>query len=129
MIMAKNEMLGEYRMDIDLKEIGRRVKKERNKKHMTQPQLAKAAGLSVSFLSNIESGRQSMNLRALIAITNVLDVSADSLIRDIPNGSCKTAQEIELELASCTPKERDLILQIVRFLKRLLVSWKNVHDE
>ena len=122
MIMAKNEMLGEYRMDIDLKEIGRRVKKERNKKHMTQPQLAKAAGLSVSFLSNIESGRQSMNLRALIAITNVLDVSADSLIRDIPGGACKTAQEIELELASCTPKEQEIFLQLVRFLKRLLVS-------
>jgi len=116
-------------MNIDLKEIGRRVKMERNKKHMTQPQLAKAAGLSVSFLSNIESGRQSMNLRALISIVDVLDISADSLIRDIPYGACMVAQEIELELASCTPKEREAFLKLARFLKRLLVSQKNVQDE
>ena len=69
-LMTNSLMSGEYRLNIVLKEIGRRVKMERNKKHMTQPQLAKAAGLSVSFLSNIESGRQSMNLRALISIVD-----------------------------------------------------------
>ena len=57
-------------MDTELMKIGSRVKQARLTKHLTQMQLAEAAGISVSFLSNIENGRQSMNLRALIAISD-----------------------------------------------------------
>ena len=77
-------------MDTELMKIGSRVKQARLAKHLTQMQLAEAAGISVSFLSNIENGRQSMNLRALIAISDALNVSADWLIKDIPHSASQS---------------------------------------
>ena len=105
-------------MDTVLLGIGERVRKARLSKHLTQQQLAEAVGISVSFLSNIENGRQSMNLRTLIDITNALDVSADSLIRDVPGSVSQIAEEIVRELASCSQKEREAILQLVQVMKK-----------
>lgn len=115
-------------MDTELQQIGSRVKQARLERHMTQQQLAEAADISVSFLSNIENGRQSMNLRALIAISDALEVSADRLIRDIPR-TAGIAEEIERELSSCTPKERETILQLVQLMKKSITVLKDSPDE
>ena len=114
-----------FRMDVELQKIGSRVKQARLAKHMTQQQLAEAAGISISFLSNIENGRQSMNLRALITISEALGVSADRLIRDLPPTASRITEEIESELSSCTPKEREAILQLVQLMKQSLIGLKN----
>ena len=95
---------GGFQMDEELQKIGSRVKAARLAKHMTQMQLAEAADISVSFLSNIENGRQSMNLRALIAISD-----ADAT---------RITEEIGVELASFTLKEREAMLQIVQLMKQ-----------
>ena len=116
-------------MDTELQQIGSRVKTARLARHMTQQQLAEAAEISVSFLSNIENGRQSMNLRALIAISDALNVSTDSLIREVPHTASHIAEEIERELSSCTPKERETILQLVRLMKSSLASLKDSGNE
>ena len=116
-------------MDAELVKIGARVKQARLAKHLTQMQLAEAANISMSFLSNIENGRQSINLRVLIAISNALNVSADWLIKDIPHSASMIAEEIENELSSCTPKEREAILQLVQLMKKSLVSLKESCEE
>ena len=116
-------------MDTELMKIGSRVKQARLAKHLTQMQLAEAAGISVCFLSNIENGRQSMNLRALIAISDALNVSADWLIKDIPHSASRIAEEIENELVSCTPKEREAILELVQLMKKSLTSLKESCNE
>lgn len=116
-------------MDTELMKIGSRVKQARLAKHMTQMQLAEEAGISLSFLSNIENGRQSMNLRVLIAISEALNVSADWLIKDIPHSASRIAEEIERELSSCTPKEREAILQLVQLMKKSLSSLKESCEE
>ena len=109
---------GGFQMDEELQKIGSRVKAARLAKHMTQQQLAEAADISVSFLSNIENGRQSMNLRALIAISAALDVSADSLLNDIPRNATIISEEIDKEIASFTLKEQEAVLQIVQVIKQ-----------
>ena len=116
-------------METELQRIGSRVKQARLVRHMTQLQLAEAADISVSFLSNIENGRQSMNLRALIAISDALNVSADSLIREVPRTASHIAEEIEHELVTCTPKQRETILQLVQFMKKSLTSMKDSCDQ
>ncbi len=116
-------------MDTELQQIGSRVKQARLDRHMTQQQLAEAADISVSFLSNIENGRQSMNLRVLIAISDALNVSADSLIREVPRTSSHIAEEIERELSSCTPKERETILQLVQLMKKSITGLKDSQNE
>ena len=48
-------------MDEILQQIGERVREARLAKHMSQMELAEAIGMSVSFISNIEVGKQAMN--------------------------------------------------------------------
>ena len=115
-------------MGTDLQDIGNRIRKARLSRHITQQQLAEAADISLSFLSNIENGRQCMNIRTFIAISEALNVSADWLIHDTPPTS-HIAEEIEKELTSCTPKEREAILNLVQQMKQSLTSLKEHNDE
>jgi len=49
-------------------------------RHMTQPQLADAAGISVSYLSQLETGKRKASTRVLVAIAKNLQVDVDDLI-------------------------------------------------
>lgn len=112
-------------MDQKLQEIGARLKKARLAKSLTQLQVAEATGISVSFLSNLESGRQPMNILTLISLLDFLNISADWLLNnktDFANHAA--ALEIEQELASCTPKERESILRLVLLMKESIGSLK-----
>ncbi len=112
-------------MDQLLQEIGARLKQARLAKNMTQPQLAEAADISVSFLSNLETGRQAMNIRTLVSILDILNVSADWLLGNgTDSANHAAALEIEKELSSCTPKERDAILRLVLLMKESISSLK-----
>ena len=117
-------------MEQKLQEIGARLKQARLEKNLTQAQLAEEAGISVSFLSNLESGRQAMNILTLISLLDKLNISADWLLNNSTDSANHTAAlEIEKELASCTPKERDTILRLVRMMKDSIRSMKSGANE
>lgn len=64
-------------------EIGKLIKKERQKKGLTQEQLAKLTNYSFSFIANIESNTyQSFSLNTLYNIAEVLNVSIHNLLPD-----------------------------------------------
>jgi transcriptional regulator with XRE-family HTH domain len=65
------------------KVVGIRIKAVRNRKGITQDQLAELAGLNRVHLYRIESGRQSMTLRTLKIIADALDVKMRELIDDL----------------------------------------------
>ena len=115
-------------MDELLRDIGDRVRQARMAMHMSQNDLADATGLSVSFLSNIEMGKQSMNIRALLAISDVLGVSPNWILRN-PSDIDVTIDEIAKELESCTPREREVILQLVQTMKESIHKLKIAGDE
>lgn len=105
-------------MNQQLQEIGARLKQARIAKNLTQGQLAEKAGISVSFLSNLENGRQAMNIQTLSTLLDILNVSADWLLNNgTDSANHAAALEIEKELASCTPKERDAVIRLIRLMK------------
>ena len=117
-------------MDQQLREIGARLKQARLERKMSQPQLAEAANISNSFLSNIETGRQAMNIKTLSDLTDVLNISADWLLgNSTDSANHAAALEIEKELSSCTPKEREAILRMMRLMKETIGSLKPDPDE
>ena len=117
-------------MDQQLKEIGARLKQARLAKKMSQPQLAEAADISTSFLSNIETGRQAMNVKTLSVLTDILNISADWLLgNSTDSANHAAALEIKKELSSCTPKERDAILQLIYLMKKTISSLKPEPEE
>ena len=74
---------------MDQKAIVKRIKSAREKKGLTQEQLAEQVNLSPMHISVIERGNKLPRLETLIKIANVLDVSADTLLQDVVNNQIK----------------------------------------
>ena len=69
-------------MELDYKEIGKRVKIARIRADLTQEALAKKAGLSITHVSNIENGHSTLSLPMAVALANVLSVSGAEFLCD-----------------------------------------------
>lgn len=54
-------------------EVGQRIKRAREKRNMTQEELAAKIGATKQYLSGLENGRNSCGLEQLVRICNVLD--------------------------------------------------------
>ena len=74
---------------MDQKAIGRRIKAARERKGLTQEELAEEVDLSPMHVSVIERGVKLPKLETLINIANALDVSADVLLQDVVNNQTK----------------------------------------
>ena len=56
-------------------EFGKRMKQARKAKHITSEVLARRLGLNPSYIRQLECGRKTPSLDAMIAICNEIDVS------------------------------------------------------
>ena len=65
---------------LDYKEIGKRVKKARRIKGMTQFELAESTDLCDTYISRIERGVRNASLESVAKISRTLDVSLDCLV-------------------------------------------------
>ena len=112
-----------------MKEIGQRIREIRNSKKMTQNDLAFAAHISPSNISDIELGKSQIWLTTFIKIAEALQVSTDSILRpDIPEVNVLYQKEFSELLADCTPSEMESILSIVNQVKATLHQPKNNDD-
>lgn len=87
------------------KAIGKRIKAAREKKQLTQEQLAERVDLSPMHVSVIERGAKLPKLETLINIANVLDVSADTLLQDVVNNQTKLLISEASDLIRQLPRE------------------------
>ena len=90
---------------MDQKAIGRRIKTAREKKKLTQEQLAELVDLSPMHVSVIERGVKLPKLETLINIAKILDVSADVLLQDVVNNQVKLCASEASELVMMLPRE------------------------
>ena len=95
--------------------IGRRIKAAREKKKLTQEQLAELVDLSPMHVSVIERGVKLPKLETLINIANVLDVSADVLLQDVVNNQTKLyASEASVLINQLTGEDQRRVLAALR---------------
>lgn len=100
------------------KVVGSRIRELRQRKGMSQADLAAKANISVPHMSSIELGKSQMMLPMFVRLLEVLDVSADYLLRaNVTSVNTLYQSEFNELLADCTPQEMDSILKIVRQLK------------
>lgn len=112
-----------------LKEVGHRIREIRLSKGMTQNDLAFAAHISTSNVSDIELGKSKIWLTTFLKIVEALQVSSDSLLRpDVPEVNDMYQNEFSELLADCTPTEMESIISIVRQVKTTLHQPKNEED-
>ena len=97
---------------MDQKAIGRRIKAARERKGLTQEELAEEVDLSPMHVSVIERGVKLPKLETLINIANALDVSADVLLQDVVNNQTKL----------CASEASELFLRLRREDQRRALS-------
>ena len=70
-----------------LRELGRRLHRARVERSLSRGRAAAYAEMSSEHLRSIESGTVNLSLRKLLAICYVLDLDAESLIRELQKGT------------------------------------------
>ena len=63
--------------------MGDRIKETRKNRGLTQENLAEQLDVSVEYVSQIERGIKMPSMQIFVKLVEVLDVSADYLLRDI----------------------------------------------
>lgn len=110
-------------MEINYKDIGRRIRERRNRRGWTQETLAEASGVEPSNISHIERGATKLSLPTLVKIANALEATTDELMCGslVKSGPIYCA-EISALLSDCTDDELRAVAQIVRTTKNILRS-------
>ena len=112
-------------MDIDYGAIGLRIRAARKRKGYTQEKMAEMTGMSSQHLSNIENAKTKLSLRVIIAISNCLDVTVDSLLCDVINRSeVVLANELQEIFDACDTEQKRLVIQIVKSSSQALQQLK-----
>jgi transcriptional regulator with XRE-family HTH domain len=63
--------------------LGRNIKKQREKKHLSQEKLSEKADIHVSYVGQIERGMRYPSLKTLFKIADALDVKIADFFRGI----------------------------------------------
>lgn len=96
---------------VDYVAIGKRIKEARTKQELTQQMLAKKAGITVQFMSNVENANAKASLSTIVKIANALETGVDALLCDNLS-ECRPIFEGQLAalVANCSDYELRLIL-------------------
>lgn len=102
---------------MNLRAIGKRIKEVRERKHMTQEDLAELTDLSPTHISVIERGVKMPRLDTFIMIANKLGVSADTLLQDVVDQSVEGyANELTAKIMNLPVNEQKKILKVFEVL-------------
>jgi len=67
---------------MNLREVGRKIREQRNYKGLTQEQLSEAVNITPAYLSGIERGNKIASIKIMLAIANELEMSLDFMLLD-----------------------------------------------
>ena len=87
--------------------MGDRIKETRKKRELTQEQLAEKVDVTLEYISQIERGLRTPSMQVFIKLVEVLDVSADYLLRDtVSTVNLYEDNVLGHKLKKLTPKQR-----------------------
>ena len=102
---------------MDGKAVGRRIKEAREKRHLTQEELAARIDISPTHVSVIERCTKIPRLDTFVAIANALEVSGDALLLDVVDHAAESqASDLSAALEGLPWEEKRRILKVVRTL-------------
>lgn len=113
-------------MEIDYKGIGSRIRERRNYIGYSQEELAFECDLSVTYISQVENGKKSISLYALLQIADAIDCTLDWLV--FGSDSLYTGfseHNIDLPIDSCSPAERQYIYDMLTLMVKIFKTRHN----
>ena len=104
-------------MALDYGIIGKRLKKARQEKNLTQEVMAEKLDVSVAFLSRVERGNSHINLKRLSQICEILGVSEGEILNGT-SGDSKSYLRTEFSelLDKSTQEQQKLIYNIAQVI-------------
>lgn len=104
--------------DIDYTKIGIRLKRYRQKAHLTQEMLADKIDVATSTIAHAESGTSKPSLPLLLKVANALNISLDQLVCDnLPIAEVYLDKDFADLLSDCTTAEKRIIRDIIAVTK------------
>lgn len=87
--------------------MGDRIREARKKLGFTQDQLSEKLDVTLTYISEIERGLKMPSMQLFIKLVEILDVSADYLLRDtVSTRNLYGDKQIGRKLERLTPKQR-----------------------
>ena len=110
------------KIGLDYIKLGKRIKEQRLKHHLTQEQLGEIVGVNTSNISHIERATTQVSLSSLIKIANALNTTLDQLVCDslYSVADLYIEQDISTLLQNCSLAEKQIIKDIVIATKKSL---------
>jgi transcriptional regulator with XRE-family HTH domain len=97
------------------------VQQLRKQRHLSQADLADATGLSVAYISHIETGIKKASLESIVRIANALGVTVDQILNGNQTGNQHEYQsELNELIKDCSGYERGIIHDIATAVKTSL---------
>ena len=105
------------KFDINFSIIGMRLKQARMDKKITQEKLAEMLDVSVAYISRVERGSTSINLKRLFELCNLLGVTVGTILdgTSATSGSYLTTAFNDL-LKNCPPEKMDLVYNVAKVI-------------
>ena len=104
---------------MDYAKIGARIRAARGIKGLTQERLSEAAGISVSYISEIENGHRALSIDVMERIADVLDVPLEWLLKS----DVEKNEQLAHLLRGCNQMEQQILLESIASLKQILQKY------
>ncbi len=96
-------------------DLGKRIRKERVRLHLTQAQLAGDVNISDTYMGSIERGERCVPLDTLIRIAKRLDVTVDYLLSDaLPDSDSNIIIQIQQILDGRPLEHKQMAVDLLR---------------
>lgn len=108
-------------MEVDYLSIGKRIRKYRKIKGLTQQELARIIDVDRSYIGHIEQGNKSPGLETVISIANALEITSDELLIDsLEVTNSQIASKADAILLDCSPTEEKILTENMKSLRETL---------
>ena len=110
-------------MGLDYKTIGKRIRRFRMSKNITQEELAFQIGSSAAYICNIECGKKKASLDKLYEIAEILGITLNDLTyssSEFRTASC--SKELAELLSLCPVEDQKLLLGSISSIIRTLIT-------
>ena len=107
--------------EIDFGLIGRRIREVRTQRGLSQAQLAFDAGMQNSYICHVEKGEKQVSLKALVAIAEALQATADVFLYGQQKFDTTQYQSEFIEvLSGCDEFEKRIIFNAASAVKETI---------
>ena len=115
---SKNEK--EEKAEMDYKVVGKRLRNARKSRGYTQGDIAKELGVTIAYISRVERGSGSINIKRLLQLSEFFDTSLNYFLTgSVENTSGYLQSDFRDVLNKCTPEKQRAILQIAKVISRI----------